>query len=76
MRSGRKQPTPSWFVRHDSQQQQFAAGALSLDTLIRGFVRERLAYRFVISADGTEAFKLVAGYSPPAQQAIRFSGGR
>jgi hypothetical protein len=41
-----------------SQQQQPAAGALSLDTLIRAFVRDRLAYRFVICADGAEAFKL------------------
>jgi hypothetical protein len=30
-----------------SQQQQLAAGTLSLDSLIRAFVRERLAYRFV-----------------------------
>jgi hypothetical protein len=41
-----------------SQQQQLAAGALSLDTLIRAFVRERLAYRFVICAIGSEALKL------------------
>ena len=32
-----------------SQQQQLAAGDLSLDSLIRAFVRERLTYRFVIS---------------------------
>jgi hypothetical protein len=36
----------------------FAAGTLSLDTLIRRFVRERLAYRFVITADGTQALRL------------------
>jgi hypothetical protein len=41
-----------------SQQQQLAAGTLSLDSLIRVFVRERLAYRFVIVADGAEALKL------------------
>jgi hypothetical protein len=39
------------------QQRQLAAGALSLDTLIRAFVRERLSYRFVITADGTEALR-------------------
>jgi hypothetical protein len=38
-----------------SQQQQLAAGTLSLDSLIRAFVHERLSYRFVITADGTEA---------------------
>ena len=38
-----------------SRQQQLAAGTLSLDSLIRAFVRERLAYRFVVTADGTEA---------------------
>jgi len=36
----------------------FAAGTLSLDTLIRRSVRERLAYRFVITADGTQALRL------------------
>jgi hypothetical protein len=41
-----------------SERQQVAAGTLSLDSLIRAFVRERLAYRFVIIADGTEAAKL------------------
>jgi hypothetical protein len=41
-----------------SQQHQLAAGTLSLDSLIRAFVRERLAYRFVITADGAEALKL------------------
>jgi hypothetical protein len=40
-----------------SQQQQLAAGTLSLDSLIRAFVRERLAYQFV-STDGIEAAKL------------------
>jgi hypothetical protein len=39
-------------------QQQLAAGTLSLDGLIRAFVRERLAYRFVVTADGTEAARL------------------
>jgi hypothetical protein len=41
-----------------SQQQRLAAGTLSLDTLIRAFVHERLTYRFVICADGAEALKL------------------
>ena len=41
-----------------TQQQQLAGGALSLDSLIRAFVRERLAYRFVVTADGAEAGKL------------------
>jgi hypothetical protein len=41
-----------------SQQQQLAAGTLSLDSLVRVFVRERLAYRFVVTADGAEAAKL------------------
>jgi hypothetical protein len=41
-----------------SQQKQLAAGTLSLDSLIRVFVRERLAYRFVITADGAEALRL------------------
>ena len=41
-----------------SQQQQLAAGTLSLDSLIRAFVRERLAYRFVVTADGAEAARL------------------
>jgi hypothetical protein len=41
-----------------SHQQQLAAGSLSLDSLIRAFVRERLAYRFVVTADGAEAAKL------------------
>jgi hypothetical protein len=41
-----------------SQQRQLAAGALSLDTLILAFVHERLSYRFVITADGTEALRL------------------
>ena len=40
------------------QQQQLAAGSLSLDSLTRAFVRERLAYRFVVTADGPEAAKL------------------
>lgn len=48
----------------------FAAGTLSLDTLVRRFVRERLAYRFVITADGTQALRLERdvreGHSQPA----------
>ena len=40
------------------QQQQLAAGSLSLDSLTRAFVRELLAYRFVVTADGPEAAKL------------------
>jgi hypothetical protein len=38
-----------------SQQQQLAAGGLSLDDLTRSFIRDRLAYRFVVAADGAEA---------------------
>jgi hypothetical protein len=50
--------TASWSrASPPSQQQQLAAGALSLDTLIRAFVHERLSYRFVITADGTEALR-------------------
>jgi hypothetical protein len=41
-----------------SQQQQLAGGTLSLDSLVRAFVRDRLAYRFVVTADGTEAATL------------------
>jgi len=41
-----------------SQQQQVADGTLSLDSLTRAFVRERLAYRFVVTADGSEATRL------------------
>jgi hypothetical protein len=41
-----------------SQKQQFAAGTLSLDTLIRALVHQRLSYRFVVCADGAEALKL------------------
>jgi hypothetical protein len=41
-----------------SQQRQLAAGTLSLDSLIRAFVRERLAYRFVVTADGSGAARL------------------
>ena len=37
------------------QQQQLAAGSLSLDSLLRAFVHERLTYRFVICSDGTKA---------------------
>jgi hypothetical protein len=31
---------------------------LPLDDLVRAFVRERLAYRFVVTADGAEAARL------------------
>jgi hypothetical protein len=41
-----------------SKQQQLAAGTLSLDSLIRAFVRDRLSYRFVITTDGAEALRL------------------
>ena len=41
-----------------SQQQQLAAGTLSLDSLTRAFIRERLAYRFITTADGIDARKL------------------
>jgi hypothetical protein len=41
-----------------SRQHQLAAGDLSLDSLIRAFVRERLTYRIVIIADGAEALEL------------------
>ena len=43
-----------------SQQQQLAAGGLSLDGLTRTFVHDRLAYRFVVTADGAEAARLEA----------------
>ena len=43
-----------------SQQHQLAAGGLSLDDLTRAFIRDRLAYRFVVTADGTEAARLEA----------------
>jgi hypothetical protein len=43
-----------------SQQQQLATGGLSLDDLTRGFIRDRLAYRFVVTVDGTEAARLEA----------------
>jgi hypothetical protein len=45
---------------HPSQQQQLVAGGLSLDDLTRRFIRDRLAYRFVVTADGTEAARLEA----------------
>jgi hypothetical protein len=41
-----------------AQQHQLAVGSLSLDSLVRAFVHEPLAYRFVICSDGTEALKL------------------
>jgi hypothetical protein len=41
-----------------SQQQQLAASSLSLDSLTRTFVRERLTYRFVVTTEGAEAAKL------------------
>ena len=43
-----------------SQQHQLAGGGLSLDDLTRRFIRDRLAYRFVVTADGTEAARLEA----------------
>jgi hypothetical protein len=43
-----------------SQQQQLAAGGLSLDDLTRRFIRDQLAYRFVVTADGAEAAWLEA----------------
>jgi hypothetical protein len=43
-----------------SQQHQLAAGGLSLDNLTRSFVHDRLAYRFVVTADGAEAARLEA----------------
>jgi hypothetical protein len=43
-----------------SQQQQLAGGGLSLDDLTRRFIRDRLAYRFVITVDGAEAARLEA----------------
>jgi len=42
------------------QQHQLAAGGLSLDDLTRSFIRDRLAYRFVVTADGAEAAQLEA----------------
>jgi hypothetical protein len=41
-----------------SQQQQLAAGTLSLDRLVRAIIRERLTYRFIVTADRTEAARL------------------
>jgi hypothetical protein len=41
-------------------QQQLAAGGLSLDDLTRSFIRDRLAYRFVVTADGAEAGRVEA----------------
>jgi hypothetical protein len=43
-----------------SQLQQLAAGSLSLDGLTRRFVHDRLAYRYVVTADGIEAARLEA----------------
>jgi hypothetical protein len=43
-----------------SQQQQLAVGGLSLDDLTRTFIRDHLAYRFVVTTDGTEAARLEA----------------
>jgi hypothetical protein len=43
-----------------AQQHQLAGGELSLDDLTRTFVRDRLAYRFVVTADGIEAGRLEA----------------
>jgi hypothetical protein len=41
-----------------SQQQELAAGRVSLDDLTRRFVRDHLTYRFVVTADGAEAARL------------------
>ena len=41
-----------------SQQQELAAGRVSLDDLTRRFVRDHLTYRFVVTADGAEAAQL------------------
>jgi hypothetical protein len=41
-----------------SQLQQLAASCLSLDGLTRTFVYDRLAYRYVVTADGIEAARL------------------
>jgi hypothetical protein len=43
-----------------TQQQQLAVGGLSLDDLTRSFIRDRLAYRFVVTVDGPEAARLEA----------------
>ena len=43
-----------------SQQQDLAAGGLSLDDLTRTFIRDRLAYRFIVTADGGDAARLEA----------------
>jgi hypothetical protein len=43
-----------------SQQHQLAAGGLSLDDLTRTFVRDHLAYRFVVTDEGAEAARLEA----------------
>ena len=43
-----------------SQQQLLAGGGLSLDDLTRTFIRDHLAYRFVVTVDGTEAARLQA----------------
>src|SRR5215217_9126574 len=53
--------TASWSAPlTPSQQHQLAAGGLSLDGLTRSFIRDRLAYRFVVTADGAEAARLEA----------------
>jgi hypothetical protein len=41
-----------------SQQQELAAGRVSLDDLTRRFVRDHLTYRFVVTVDGAEAARL------------------
>jgi hypothetical protein len=40
------------------QQHEIARGTLSLDVLTREFISEELAYRYVRTAGGDEAFKL------------------
>jgi hypothetical protein len=43
-----------------SQQQQLAAGSLSLDSLTRTFIHDRLGYRYIVTTDGIEAARLEA----------------
>jgi hypothetical protein len=51
---------PSWSRPSPPPKQQLAAGGLSLDDLTRSFIRDRLAYRFVVTADGAEAGRVEA----------------
>jgi hypothetical protein len=43
-----------------AQQQQLAAGSLSLDGLTRRFIHDRLGYRYIVTTDGIEAARLEA----------------